>query len=126
LYHFTHTGISALATAIDSASSAMTGTAYFDNFRVWNGIPGDFNVDGAVDGADFAAWKAAFGPGAGADADGDADSDGRDFLFWQRERGVNLLASTAAGAPVPEPTAAGLGALVALGLLRAQRKSRER
>jgi hypothetical protein len=116
LSDFTDADIAALAAASDGLSSAMTGTAYVDNFRVWKGIPGDFNNDGAVNDVDFAIWKPAFGSGGGADADGDLDSDGRDFLAWQRETPANLIASTAASAVVPEPAATLLAALSALGL----------
>jgi hypothetical protein len=120
LNDFTHTGFSALAAFDDPASKALTGTAYIDNFRVWDGIPEDFNNDLSVDGLDFAAWKAAFGTSGGADADGDLDSDGRDFLAWQRERG--FVPPISAGS-VPEPVGAILLALAALGLRNCRRRS---
>lgn len=109
----TDADISALAAGFDAASQQRVGSAYFDNFVVRNGIPGDFDDDGDADAADFAKWKTGFGTTAGgiADSDGDQDSDGVDFLTWQRERGVNLLAATPAAAPVPEPAAATLVAL---------------
>ena len=53
-----------------------------------NRLPGDFNGDGAVNGADLAAWSAGFGSTNASqsqgDADGDGDVDGVDFLSWQR------------------------------------------
>jgi len=116
LNDFTITGFSALAAQPDSGSQALTGTVYVDNFRVWDGIPEDFNVDLAVSGLDFSSWKAAFGSGSGADADGDLDSDGVDFLAWQRETGFTLPTSTAVSAAVPEPAGALLLALAAWGL----------
>jgi hypothetical protein len=61
-------------------------------------IPGDFNGDGQVDGADLTdpvlGWQVRYG----------TDLDGRDFLDWQRNfgTGVPQLGSVLA---VPEPTA---------------------
>jgi hypothetical protein len=70
---------------------------------------GDFNGDGAVDGADLAAWRQGFGMNSGAqaangDADGDADVDGADFLVWQQQLGNGAAVS----AVVPEPGSASM------------------
>jgi hypothetical protein len=51
-------------------------------------LPGDFDSDGDVDGADFVAWQTHFPMATGAtlatgDADGDGDVDGADFVAWQ-------------------------------------------
>jgi hypothetical protein len=73
------------------------------------GTLGDFTGDGVVNGADLAAWQAAFGLTNGADADGDSDSDGADFLIWQRAAGTSPGGSLAGAAAVPEP----LGGLLA-------------
>jgi len=69
--------------------------------------PGDFNVDGLVDAADLAAWRAGFGTAVDAaridgDADLDDDVDGADFLLWQRNLGT---ADATPSHAVPEPTA---------------------
>jgi hypothetical protein len=70
-------------------------------------IPGDFDADGDVDGADFVAWQANFPKAMGAtlaqgDADGDGDVDGADFVVWQ----THFPFTPGPGAsPVPEPTA---------------------
>jgi hypothetical protein len=66
----------------------------------WNGLPGDFDLDGAVTPADFpwvadclsgpAAWPAPSEPTTadeclwGSDLDDDADVDLSDFAAWQR------------------------------------------
>lgn len=97
-----------------------------------NGVPGDFDTDGDVDGADFVAWQTNFPKPSGAtlaqgDADGDGDVDGADFVVWQ----TNFPTPTGPGAsPVPEPQSLALlniGGLlvVGIGLLRhrAQRAS---
>jgi hypothetical protein len=68
-------------------------------------IPGDFDGDGDVDGADFVAWQTNFPTAAGAtlgqgDADGDGDVDGADFVVWQ----TNFPFTPGQGASsVPEP-----------------------
>jgi hypothetical protein len=69
-------------------------------------IPGDFDFDGDVDGADFAIWANNFSTSNGAnvstgDADGDGDVDGADFIAWQTY--FPTLPSPGI-APVPEPT----------------------
>lgn len=114
LNQFTDADISTFAAAADSGSVALTGTAFFDNFRIFNGIPGDFDNDGDVDGADLASWRSAFKTTAVGDADGDSDSDGADFLIWQRNLGADLLPAVAAGAAVPEPASAAAFALGSL------------
>ena len=85
------------------------GQALIDNVRLLRAtIPGDFNADGEVTGADLQKWKIDFGMGAGSDADGDDDTDGADYLVWQRNLGQSA-AAVAAAAPfvaVPEPGAA--------------------
>jgi hypothetical protein len=70
-------------------------------------VPGDFDGDGDVDGADFVAWQTNFPTATGAtlaqgDADGDGDVDGADFVVWQ----TNFPFTPGPGAtPVPEPYA---------------------
>ncbi|RIK77972.1 MAG: hypothetical protein DCC67_12075 [Planctomycetota bacterium] len=64
-------------------------------------IPGDFEEDGDVDGADLGKWKTSFAVNSGSDADADGDSDGADFLTWQRNLGQ--ISAVPAAVPVPEP-----------------------
>jgi hypothetical protein len=68
-------------------------------------VPGDFNSDGVVNGADLTRWRSSFGTNANADADGDSDSDGADFLTWQRNLGSSGTPAFGAAAAVPEPSA---------------------
>jgi hypothetical protein len=91
-------------------------------------VPGDFDSDGDVDGADFVAWQTHFPTPFGAtladgDADGDGDVDGADFVVWQ----TNFPFTPApGGSPVPEPGACilllialgGLGRFVSIGAPR--------
>jgi hypothetical protein len=98
------------ATVPSSVGNLVTATLGVDNITAVGTapIPGDFNGNQIVDGADLAEWRAEFGS-SGADADADGDSDGSDFLIWQRQ----LTAPPAAA--VPEPHAA-LGMLVLLAI----------
>lgn len=87
------------------------------------GPAGDYNGDGAVDGADFLVWQRSLGVAAspaGSGADGDANGivDAGDLTVWKDHFGGN------AGTPVsavPEPGAALLAAMGAIGLLRRRR-----
>ena len=95
---------------------------YLQNYGYWeqaayvatadaNGvlIASDFDVDGAVDADDLAAWRGAFGQlTRTGDASRDFQNDGFDFLAWQRQLGKVATATPVAA--VPEPC----GALLAL------------
>ncbi len=82
LDQFTDADISALAINSGGLSANMTGTAYFDNFRVFDGIPRtdsapDGNGDGIVNGLDLDVWKSNYGlsfsnPNAEPDSEGNA------------------------------------------------------
>ncbi len=90
-----------------------------DAYAGLNPVPGDYNGDNKVNGADLAAWSDGFGqsgPNLPADGDRDGDVDGADFLFWQQR--VTAAAAAPATAPTPEPGGAclaAIGVLVALG-----------
>lgn len=67
-------------------------------------IPGDFDGNHTVDGADLGRWEEGYGQLGDAtvglgDATGDGNVLGDDFLIWQRNAGQGPLA-----AAVPEPT----------------------
>jgi T5SS/PEP-CTERM-associated repeat protein len=91
-------------------------------------VPGDFDSDGDVDGADFVAWQTNFPKLSDAtlaqgDADEDGDVDGADFVTWQ----THFPYSPAAGAsPVPEPAAliSSLLALLTLTTIRPRKPHR--
>jgi hypothetical protein len=90
-------------------------------------VPGDFDSDGDVDGADFVAWQTNFPKESGAtlaqgDADEDGDVDGADFVVWQTNFPFTPGGATA---PVPEP-AAGWLLLMAVGTLGLGRQTKRR
>ena len=68
-------------------------------------VPGDFNGDGNVDGADFVIWQSNFPNNTGlatldmGDANGDGNVDGADFVIWQS----NFPTISGSVTPVPEP-----------------------
>jgi phospholipase/lecithinase/hemolysin len=68
-----------------------------------DGVPGDFDADAAINGADLALWQTNYGAAENAtramgDANNDQAIDGADFLIWQRYATIAALAT-----PVPEP-----------------------
>jgi glucose/arabinose dehydrogenase len=70
------------------------------------GMPGDYNLDGIVNAADYVVWRNTEGNAVvrGSFADGDADgmiNDG-DYLVWVENFGDTQAGG---GAAVPEPTA---------------------
>jgi hypothetical protein len=78
-------------------------------------LPGDFNGDGIVNGADLTNWKTGFGTTESAthaqgDSDGDQDVDGADFLRWQTQLGASAAISTA----IPEPGRLAIGVVTAI------------
>ena len=84
----------------DQNGNVLPSTSVFDEVN----LPGDYNYDGVVDGADLIVLSQEFGLAGqplAADGDRDGDVDGRDLLFWQRQfSGIASLGS----AMVPEPT----------------------
>jgi hypothetical protein len=66
----------------------------------------DFNLDGRVDGTDYAIWRQHFGSSVTSGADGDANGDGivdaADYTAWRNQLGqsVNVMSIDAS---VPEP-----------------------
>lgn len=81
-------------------------------------LPGDANLDGAVDGLDFEVWNNHKFTRVPAWCAGDFDADGfvtgNDFLIWN----ANKFSASRPQQPVPEPASAGLVAIALAILLR--------
>ena len=86
-------------------------------------LPGNFNNDGSVDGADLAHWQRDFGANRASDADADGDSDGDDFLIWQRSAD---LADGDPTAQLAEPTSTTLFAISPIACQRRIYRARAR
>ncbi|MEQ8848860.1 hypothetical protein [Botrimarina sp.] len=76
-------------------------------------VAGDYNADGDITGADYAAWASAYGqvaapPGVGADGNRDGLVDAADYTVW---RDAQPGASAAVAAPEPRGAATLLAAL---------------
>ena len=79
-------------------------------------LAADYNHDNQVNEADLAVWRTGYGNTTATQLDGDGNFDGAvdgaDLLVWQREQGLGGPAATANMAPVPEPAALLLVALL--------------
>jgi glucose/arabinose dehydrogenase len=99
----------------------LTGSVY--RIQTDNLLAGDFDADGDVDGADFLAWKTAYGDSGGpADGNGDGTVNAADYTVWRNNLGASVhnpgSGASDNGANAPEPGAlllsTQLAALVAL------------
>ncbi|BBO32081.1 formylglycine-generating enzyme family protein [Lacipirellula parvula] len=102
------------ANSMGGAASTASVQSVGQGFRVVNlaaiTLPGDFNGDGFVDGADLTdptlGWAARFG----------IDLDGQAFLTWQRSYQLAPPAAAAVvGAVVPEPSGLPLVSIIVAG-----------
>lgn len=107
----------ALPAGDDAASRDLTGTGYFDNFVVRDGLRADYNRDGVVDAIDYAVCRAQlgqFGLNLEADGDGDGVVNEADFELWRDNYGASNDFPSPASA-TPEPATSWL--VVCLGFL---------
>jgi hypothetical protein len=85
----------------------------------------DFNLDGVIDSADFAIWRASSGAGISAtfeqgDANGDGVVDGADYVIWRHtlgpatSLGVFTESSGLGSGGVPGPSTIGLAIAASL------------
>lgn len=75
-----------------TATSSTQGTSEFAAIGAPT-LPGDFNLDGSVDGSDFLIWQTGLGSPREywqGDADFDGDVDGADLAIWQANYGQTL------------------------------------
>lgn len=81
-----------LVVSEDAAGPAYVSEGFFEVTNLDDlELAGDFNIDGAVNAADYIAWRDGFG----------AAFSGADFLLWQRNFGATVSPSTAV---IPEPS----------------------
>lgn len=83
-------------------------------------LPGDFNGDGTVDAADYVVWRNAEGSPAGTllgDPTG-ASIGSEQYQVWRDNYGSSL----ASGDAIPEPAAAWLAGMIAVGLAARRRQ----
>lgn len=118
--NFSDADIAAFAAAADGVSQSEEAVAYFDNFRVLEIVPPDFDFDGDVDGDDLSIWQGSYSVDGGGDADFDGDSDGADLLIWQQYFGYGIPVQVNSVA-IPEPATLALLALSGLTSCRRRR-----
>jgi hypothetical protein len=87
-------------TITTAANRALVMDRVLDFFGVAPIVPtGDFDDDGAIDGADFLAWQRGFGAANPTLADGDSDQngvvDGDDLVVWASQFGGASLSAAA-------------------------------
>ena len=84
-------------------------------------IPGDFDGDGLVNGADYTAWRNTYGqpvaPWTGADGNGDGVVNNTDYVLWRKQMSI-AGTGVGSGAAVPEPVVALAIATLALAIRR--------
>lgn len=90
------------------------GAVHFDAAALTFIEPGDYNADGAIDGADYDLWAATLGQvvaeaGLGADGNRNGVVDAGDYTTWRD-------AAQASAVAVPEPTACVSLTIVSVGL----------
>jgi hypothetical protein len=77
-----------------SMSLLLSGASQEALGQIFPGLMADYNGDGVVDTADYAAWKAYFGRDAFFDNIGDGNGDGMvdqaDYFIWKSEFGLSL------------------------------------
>jgi hypothetical protein len=115
-------------TSVQVTSSAF---ALVDNVTWGVAAPiltGDYNDNGTVDGADYTSWRDTLTAGA-SDLLNDSTPgsvDETDFLYWRDHFGETLGAAAGAATSVPEPSAALLLWIGALGVAAFRRWPRLR
>jgi hypothetical protein len=109
-------GVSGLDGASFGQYFSVSGTSGSDNYKLTSllpgdGVAGDFNGDGKVDGKDLLAWQTGFG----------GTYNGADLAVWEGNFGTSGSAAAAGG--VPEPTSL-VGAFLATAAFVGARRRR--
>ncbi len=82
--NFVGNGIVGNGRAVDVTNTGTQIDAFFEfEFTVTDvGLPGDYDGNGAVDGADFLAWQRQLGSAGSADGDNSGTVDAPDLTIW--------------------------------------------
>jgi T5SS/PEP-CTERM-associated repeat protein len=78
------------------------------SLHVISALPGDYNLNGAVDAADYVVWRNSLGETGtdlAADGNGNSQVDAGDYEVWRANFGQTAAASTLASNSIPEPRA---------------------
>jgi formylglycine-generating enzyme required for sulfatase activity len=103
-----------LAASAQYNTTVASTEAYTVGFRVARVepglLPGDYNIDGAVDAADYTIWRDTLGSTSDLRANGDNTGpsagliDDADYDFWKANFGQVAGSAAIAGESVPEPS----------------------
>ena len=100
----------------------MDGTPFEGGDWAWVLYPGDGNLDGGVEGADYTVWADHYGQAGGwaeGDYNGDGWVDGADFTLWADYFGATGgISFKASGTLIPEPATLAMLAAGAAALMR--------
>jgi hypothetical protein len=100
-------GIGLVGAPLKTSGGTDAGAAYL--FNVPEGVPGDYNLNGAVDAADYVVWRDMLGQ-TGSSLAGDGNGDGtvndQDFALWRANFGLGTPPAPPAlqASAIPEPT----------------------
>jgi hypothetical protein len=118
------TGINSLRISDYGTGSSLSGVTelFFDNLMVTApGLNGDYNLNGAVDSADYVIWRKTLGlVGAGLPADGNGNNqiDLNDYTVWRTNfHRTSGSAAGAAAATIAEPATGLTAAIIVAGFL---------
>jgi hypothetical protein len=111
----------------DADSGVLFDSVTEIQFTTGSGLSGDYNRDGAVNGADYVLWRKTLGqlgvvPFSGADGDGDGDILEGDYSVWRTRFGATSGGSGASATPAPEATTVTLALLGLMGFAAINRR----
>jgi hypothetical protein len=101
--------------------------AYDTYFSLDDVLPGDYNDDGTVDGADYTVWRNNRGGSDSAlngNGPGTGTVDDDDYTYWRRHYGTGDGGGGGIGTAVPEPSSVFLAILAAAAVFGFGRRDR--